>query len=86
MGSLDGKYMGGIVGSQNTTHPNTIYMSDLYYHTNAVVSEIGERKGAAIEDISNVEKKTEDEIKNNGVTILGSAWELKTGASYPTLK
>ena len=84
IGTLSGKKVGGIVGVQNTTHPNTIYMSNLYYCTNAI-DKFGEKPGAAIEDVSNVMSKTQDEIKNEGVTILGSAWELKSGGNYPTL-
>ena len=84
IGTLSGKKVGGIVGVQNTTHPNTIYMSNLYYCTNAI-DKFGEKPGAAIEDVSNVMSKTQDEIKNEGVNILGNAWELKSGGNYPTL-
>lgn len=86
MGKVSGSTtkVGAIVGFNGNTSGTSI-LENIYYCEASELDSIGkEDKSPASTD--NVVSKTADEIKNNGVSILGSAWELKTGASYPTLK
>ena len=86
MGTITGSIKGAIIGHQGTVGGNTAYMSDIwYYEKGGLSSDIGKMTGAVSISGARGVKKTEDEIKNDGATILGSAWELKSGGNYPTL-
>ena len=87
MGNITGSTKGAIIGSQGTVGGNTAYMSDIWYcERGGLSTDIGAMPGAVSISGSRGIKKTAEEIKNDGVTILGSAWELKSGGNYPTLK
>lgn len=88
VGTVSGGTPGAIVGQNGSNNGyisilNNIYYCELSEHE---LGSIGFSENTNNVSITNVVSKTADEIKNNGVSILGSAWELKTGASYPTLK
>ena len=85
MGNVTGSTEGAIIGSQGTVGANTVYMSDIYRCETDGLGEIGAKPGYATISGNRSTEKTQDEIKNEGVTILGSAWELKSGGNYPTL-
>lgn len=85
MGKVTGNPAGALVGENTNSASKPSTLQNIYYCETQNLNLIGDI-GAGGTTITNVVSKTADEIKNNGVTILGSAWELKTGASYPTLQ
>lgn len=85
MGKVSGSPAGALVGENTNSANKPSTLQNIYYCETQNLNLIGDI-GEGGTTITNVVSKTADEIKNDGVTILGSAWELKSGGNYPTLK
>ncbi len=78
--------VGAVAGIYGTADSRSIFENIYYYTPNGTGAIGSSRTQGASPTETNVVPKTEQEIKNDGVSILGSSWELKSGAEYPTLK
>jgi len=84
MGKVKGNKIGAVVG-YNASNPNeTSTLHDIYYCETTGIGFIGDRGVGGIDE-ANVVSKTEDEIKAEGLGILGTSWEVGSDG-LPTLK
>ncbi|MBQ4331464.1 MAG: InlB B-repeat-containing protein, partial [Spirochaetaceae bacterium] len=86
MGDVSGSPEGVIVGRNGNNYSRSSTLSNIYYCETSGIGTIGDN-GKGGTKVTNVDSKTKDEIKSQDtVNILGSSWELKAGAEYPTLR